>query len=150
MPTAVHTTSRAVALLALVAACALVVAGCGKSKEDKAQTAVCNARADIQKQVDTLTSMSAGTVSITQVEDALKAIQNDLSTIKNEQPNLKPARQQQVQQAVSTFGAEVATAAKEALSSLNADKLKANVKTAAQTLASGVKQALGPIDCSSA
>ena len=40
----------AVAALAL----ALILAACGESKEDKAQTSVCSARADIKAQVDEL------------------------------------------------------------------------------------------------
>ena len=46
-----------VVLLALVAV-ALVLAACGESKEDKAMKSVCNARADISKQIDQLKNLS--------------------------------------------------------------------------------------------
>ena len=74
-------------LLALVAA-VLVLAACGESKEDKAMKSVCNARADISKQIDHLKSLTPTTATIEGVQSSLTSIGKDLSTIKDAQGDL--------------------------------------------------------------
>ena len=54
--------SIAAVLIALLAALAL--GACGESKEDKAKSTVCDARADISKEVDQLTGLTASTVTV--------------------------------------------------------------------------------------
>ena len=53
-------------LAALLGAVALLVA-CGESEGEKAQTEVCDARADIQRRVDDLGDLTITTASIEQV-----------------------------------------------------------------------------------
>ena len=66
-------------VLALLAC--LAVGACGQSKQDKAKSTVCDARADISKQVDKLKGLTPSTVTIDGVQSSLKAISSDLSKI---------------------------------------------------------------------
>jgi hypothetical protein len=66
----------------------LALGACGESSEDKAQATVCDARADIGKQVDTLTSLTATTVTKDAVTQSLDAIKSDLSDMSSTQADL--------------------------------------------------------------
>ena len=57
-----------------VAIAGLLPVACGESDEDKAKSQVCDARADIQKQVDELSGLTITTASVDQVQQSLKAI----------------------------------------------------------------------------
>ena len=65
-------------ILVLVAA-ALALAACGESTQDKAQSQVCDARADIGKQVDDLKALTPATFTTDAVTKSLDAIRSDLS-----------------------------------------------------------------------
>src|SRR5436190_19297839 len=80
------------AIAALLAALLLAVAGCGESKEDKAKKQVCSARADLQKQVNELSSLTLATATVNGVKDSVNAITNDLKKIKDAQRDLNAAR----------------------------------------------------------
>ena len=97
--------SIAAVLIALLAALAL--GACGESKEDKAKSTVCDARADISKEVDQLTGLTASTVTVDGVQNSLKAITSNLSKIKDAQGDLSGNRRQQVQDATKTFTSQV-------------------------------------------
>ncbi len=71
---------------------ALVLAGCGESSQEKAKAQVCKAKSDISKQVKMLSELTISTNLLTQAKDGLEAIASDLTTIKDAQPNLAPAR----------------------------------------------------------
>ena len=77
------------------------------SAQDQAASEVCSARGDIQTQVKTLTSLSAGNATRGDVTSALTAIQSDLQKIKDAQPNLAPERKQQVKDAAAAFGTQL-------------------------------------------
>ena len=79
---------------------------------------MCAARADIQAQVETLTTLSAGSATKTSVTAALGAITNDLQKIKDAQADLTPERKQQVQDAVTAFGTQLQDIAAEAVAGL--------------------------------
>ena len=64
---------------------------------------VCDARADIQTQVETLTTLSTGNATKADVTSALAAITADVQKIKDAQAELTPERKQQVQDAVTAF-----------------------------------------------
>ncbi|MGH2907043.1 MAG: hypothetical protein ACRDKI_09800 [Solirubrobacterales bacterium] len=136
-------------MLVLAVACALVAAGCGKSKEEKALATVCSARADIQKNVGELTSYSATTVTLNGVKGNLTAIQDDLKTIRDAQPDLGPTPKQQVSQALSSFGDAVTSSVKQLGTSLSISGLESNLKKSTSQLESSFQQALEPIDCNS-
>jgi uncharacterized protein YicC (UPF0701 family) len=117
------------------------------SAQDQASTQVCSARGDIQAQVKTLTSLSAGNATRADVTSALTAIQSDLQKIKDAQPNLAPERKQQVKDAAAAFAAQLKDVVKQTVSGLTKNDAQTQAKNAAASLESAVKQSLEPIDC---
>ena len=85
----------------------LLLAGCGESSEEKAKAQVCTAKSDISKQVKMLSELTISTSLLTQAKDGLEAIAADLTKIKDAQPNLAPARKEQISSATHTFEAQV-------------------------------------------
>src|SRR4051812_10717043 len=70
------------ALAAMLAACG------GQSKQEKAQSQVCTARADISKQVKTLKGLTLSTATTSQAKSSLQAIRDDLGKIRSAQGDL--------------------------------------------------------------
>jgi hypothetical protein len=133
----------------------IAFSACGESAQDKAKAQVCSARADINKQIAKLAGLSISTSFVTEGKAGFEAIAADLKKIKEAQPNLEPARKEQVEAATKGFEAQLNTitagvAAKlgsgnplSALSSAGPE-----LKSAVTQLASDYKQALAPISCS--
>jgi hypothetical protein len=139
---------RARAGLALCGVLAVGALGaCGDSPEEKAQSQVCDARADIKTQIDTITSLPLSTESVAKAGDAVKAIGDDVKKIADAQPDLKGDRKEQVQAANKAFGDQVRAAAKEALQTGASGDATASLKSAAEGLGNAYKSALAPIDC---
>jgi hypothetical protein len=139
---------------------AVALTGCGSSSDsgspakeatpsaqDRAASQVCSARADIQTQVGTLTSLSAGTATKADVTSALTAIQADVQKMTAAQRDLTPERKQQVQDATSAFATELRAIVRQAVAGLPASDAKTQAKNAAESLKSAVKTSLEPIDC---
>jgi hypothetical protein len=137
---------RLVLPLALLAVLAL--GACGESKEDKAMTSVCSARADINKQINHLKSLTPTTATIEDVQASLTAIGSDLSKIKDAQGDLSGDRKQQVQSANQTFTSQLKTITSSAVKSLSLSDATAQLTSALQQLAAAYKKNLAPIDCS--
>ena len=133
-----------VAGLLLIAATA---AGCGESDAEKAQTQVCDARADLKKQVDELSALTPATATADGVEKNLNAIQDDLNQMKDAQPDLSEERQQEVESATQEFTSEVEAVAGDLGSSLSASGAQAKLQAAGEQLASSYQQAFAQIDC---
>jgi flagellar hook-length control protein FliK len=131
----------------VVAISGLLPLACGESDEDKAKSQVCDARADIEKQVDTLTGLTITSASVDQIQESLKAIGDDLKDMTDAQGDLDPDRKQQVETATKTFGSQVATIGQQVLSGLSGSDAQAQVESAVDDLAASYKQALAPIDC---
>jgi len=133
-------------LLALVAA--LGLSACGESKEDKAKSTVCDARADISKQVDQLKGLTVSTVTIDGVQSSLKAIRGDLSKIADAQGDLSGDRRQQVQDATKTFTSQLQSIAGSVVKSQSLSDAKAQLTSALQQLGAAYKQSFARVDCS--
>lgn len=133
-----------VASLLLVAAIAV---GCGESDADKAQTQVCDARADLDKQVDKLASLTPTTATVDAVTGALDAIKNDLQQISDAQGDLNDERKQEVQSANEKFSAQLQAVVSDLGSNLSLSGAKAQVESAGKELASSYKQTFASIDC---
>jgi uncharacterized protein YjbJ (UPF0337 family) len=138
--------SIACLLLALVAAFAL--GACGESKEDKAKSAVCDARSDISKQVDKLKGLTVSTVTIDGVQESLKAIRSDLSKIKDAQGDLSSDRRQQVEDANKAFTSQVQSIVGSVGKSTSLSDAKAQLTSAVQDLAAAYQQSFARVDCS--
>jgi major membrane immunogen (membrane-anchored lipoprotein) len=134
-------------IIVLIAA-ALVLAACGESEQEKAQTQVCDARADISKEVDELRGLTPSTASIDGVTASLQAIRSSLGKIKDAQGNLNGERKQQVQEANQQFEADMRTIVQSLGSSLSLREGATQVKDATSKLADSYQQTLGRVDCS--
>jgi hypothetical protein len=134
-------------LLAGLLLIATTAGGCGESDEEKAQTQVCDARADLKKQVDELAALTPATATVDGVKANLTAIRNDLSEIADSQVDLSDDRKQQVESATQEFTSEVRAVAGELGSSLSASGAKAKLQAAGEQLASSYQQAFAQIDC---
>jgi predicted nucleic acid-binding Zn-ribbon protein len=142
---------RAVLRLGFLVAGLLLLAGttvgCGESDADKAQTQVCDARADMQTQIDELAGLTPATATVDGVKKNLNAIEDDLKQIKDAQGNLNEERKQQVASATQDFTAELQGIASGLTSDLSLSGAKAKLETAGKQLASAYQQTFAQIDC---
>jgi len=127
---------------------ALALTACGESAQEKAKAEVCSARADISKQVSTLTSLTASTISPSAVKTGVEAIANDLTKIKKAQGNLAPARKEQVETATHTFEAQLSSILTGITSNLSLSNAETQFKSALTQLGESYKKTLAPINCS--
>ena len=126
---------------------AFALGACGESSEDKAQTAVCDARADIGKQVDELKGLTASTVTADAVQQNLSAIRSDLKDITNAQSDLSGDRRSEAEAANKAFSSSVRGIVAELGTSLSASDAKAGLVTALQQLAATYKSTFQPLNC---
>jgi Tfp pilus assembly protein PilP len=133
-------------LLALLVC--LAVGACGQSKQDKAKSTVCDARADISKQVDKLKGLTPSTVTIDGVQSSLKAISSDLSKIKDAQGDLSADRRKKVEDATKTFTSQVQSIAGSIGKSTSLSQAKTQLSSALQQLGTAYKQSFAGVDCS--
>ena len=133
--------------IVMLLSAAIAVAACGQSQQDKAKTQVCDARADVSKQVDTLRGLTLSTATVDGVTANLKAIRDDLGTIAGAQADLSDSRRQQVQAANKAFTDQLRSTAANVGRSLSVADAKTQLKDATTQLASTYKNTLGRIDC---
>jgi hypothetical protein len=126
----------------------LVLAGCGESSQEKAKAQVCAARSDISKQVRALSELTLSTNILTQAKAGLEAIGNDVTKIKDAQPNLEPVRKQQVATATNTFATQVASIITGLVSNPSLSNAEKQLKSSLSQYAKSFEQAFAPIDCS--
>ena len=127
---------------------ALVLGACGESSEDKAQSTVCDARADIGTQVDKLKGLTPATVTTDAVSESLDAIKKDLQDIAGAQGDLSDDRRSEVEAANKAFTSSVQTIASDVVSSLSAADAKTALVTALQSLGDAYEKAFTPVNCS--
>lgn len=130
----------------LVVSLALGACG-GQSKSDKAKNTVCDARADINKQVNELKALTPSTVTVDGVQKNLKAISDDLSKIAGAQSDLSGDRKQQVQDANKAFTTQVKDIAGSLGTSTSLSSAKSQLTTALNQLADAYKQTFAKISC---
>ena len=126
---------------------AFALGACGESDEEKAQSKVCDAKADIGKQVDELKSLTPATVTTDAVTQNLNAIKNDLQDISDAQSDLSSDRRSEVEAANKAFTSSVQGIASEFGRSLSASDAKARVVTALDQLAASYQKAFAPVNC---
>jgi len=135
-------------LIAGLLLAALAVSACGgESKADKASKQVCDARADISKQVDELKGLTLSTATVSGVQENVSAIQADLKKIANAQGTLSDDRRKDVKAATDAFVSSVSSIAKGLTSSLSLSEARTRLTTAAQDLGTAYAASLGKIDC---
>ena len=134
---------------AVLASVVLVAAGCGdESAQDKAQSQVCDARANIQKSIDSLKDLTLSTATTDGIRQQLEGIRKDLGTIRDAQGDLNADRRETLQKANQEFGDTIKNVAQTVLRSTSAQDAEAEIQKAADQLESTYKSTLSPIDCS--
>lgn len=139
--------SRFFAVVALLLS-VLALASCGESSQEKAKAQVCEARSDISKQVKTLSGLTLSVNVLSEAKTGLEAIGKDLTKIKDAQPDLEPARREQIQTATNTFETQVSSILSELVSKPSLSKLETQLKSSLTQLASSYEKALTPLNCS--
>ena len=138
---------RTVSSVLAVAMLVFALGACGESDEEKAQNTVCDARADIGKQVDELGSLTPATVTADGVTQNLDAIKTDLQDISDAQSDLSSDRRSEAEAATKEFSSSVQETASQLGSSLSAADAKAQVVTALDQLAASYQKAFAPLNC---
>jgi hypothetical protein len=139
---------RRLATAFVILLAALGVAACGESSEEKAQTAVCDARDDIAEEVGELEAITPATFTTDDVTESLQSIQSDLSEIRDAQADLSDDRRQQVESANKAFAGQVEDAVTQVARSITAQDAADQVTQALQQLATGYEEAFSRVDCS--
>jgi hypothetical protein len=139
---------RKVLAIAVLLLGAVVLAGCGESAQEKATAQVCQARSDISKQAKMLSELTISTNLLTEGKTGLEAIGKDLTKIKEAQPNLAPARKQEIQAATDTFQTQVSSIVSGLISNPSLSNAEKQIKSSLTQFATSFEHALAPIDCS--
>jgi DNA repair exonuclease SbcCD ATPase subunit len=134
--------------LVMVLVLAIGLGACGESEEEKAQNEVCDAQADIQQQVDQLSSLSLETATLDGVQKNLTAIRDDLQKIGDAQGDLSDERKQQVESATNEFTSELQSIASDIGRSLSVADARTRLESAFDRLASAYEQSFARVDCS--
>jgi hypothetical protein len=134
-------------LLSLLAVTLLALGGCGDSKEEKALTAVCEAKNDIGKQVDTLQSLTLQTVTVDKVQSGVTAIRDDLKTISDNLPTVADDVKPDIQQANDQFKTQLGLIAVNIGRSISAEDSKAMLQASLTQLSESYQQAFAKVQC---
>jgi len=132
----------------LLAALAIPLAGCGESKQEKAQKSVCSAKSDINSRIATLKTVTPSVATLPQIKTEVTAIADDLKKIDSARGDLEPARKQQVQQATQTFEQQLKSVLSNLTSSFSLTNAASQLESALRQLEASYAQALAPIECS--
>lgn len=143
---AFRTPSKPIAVAVLLLS-ALALTSCGESAQEKAKAQVCEARSDISKHVKMLSELTLSLNVLTEAKTGLEAIGKDLTKIKDAQPNLEPARKEQVQTATHTFETQVSSILSELVSKPSLSKVEKQLKSSLTQLAGSYEKALAPVNC---
>jgi len=137
-------------ILVLAAAGALALGGCGgddSSKQDDAKAQVCDARADISKQVDTLKGITVSTATLDQIQTSLKAIDSDLKKIASAAGDLKGDDKSQLQQANKEFVTQINNIASSLIKSTSLSQAQSQAKSALNQLSDAYQQTFAKFSC---
>ena len=139
---------RAPLLLVGLLLAALSLSACGESEAEKAQKQVCDARADISKQVDELKGLTVTTATVSGLRENVGAIQDDLKKIAGAQDTLSEDRRTEVKAATDAFVSSVTSIAKGLTSDVSLSEARSRLAQAAQDLRAAYADSLARIDCS--
>jgi hypothetical protein len=137
-------------LTLLLVAAGVVLSACGgssQSSQDKARSNVCDARADIQKQVGQLSALTLSTATVDGFTANLTAIRGDLAKITDAQRDLSGDRKKQVQAANQAFAQQVRSTVQSVGKTLSLAQAESQIRAALGQLANSYRQTLGKIDC---
>ena len=135
------------ALAVSVVVVGLAFTACGESSEDKAKSDVCDARADVEKNVNELKDLTIGSATVDQIRSNLNGIADGLTKMTDAQGDLSDEQRKQVQQANAEFTSQLQSLAKDLGSSTSLEDAAAQLKSGFAKLANTYEAALAPIDC---
>jgi hypothetical protein len=121
--------SKSTALAALLVG-AFGLAACGESSSEKATKQVCSATSEISTQIKKLETLPISSSFPTEAKASVEAIDKSITKIKEAEPNLPTARQEELNAADNAFQAEIATITKDILSATKSSNLEAALKSA--------------------
>jgi uncharacterized lipoprotein YehR (DUF1307 family) len=125
----------------------MTLAACGQSDEEKAKAKVCDARDDIQTQVNELQNLTLGTATLDKVRSHLTAIRDDLQTMVDAQSDLSSSDKKQLDKANETFRSQMKALSGDLGRSVSIEDAAKQLKSDFAALATAYQQAFRPIDC---
>jgi ABC-type glycerol-3-phosphate transport system substrate-binding protein len=148
-------TPRMSAALAALLLSALGLAACGESSSEKATKQVCSATSEISTQIKKLETLPISSSFPSEAKASVEAIDKSISKIKEAEPNLPTARQEELNAADKAFEAQIATITKDVVSASKSSNLEAalkaaepQIKASLSTLSSDYKKAFEALKCS--
>jgi hypothetical protein len=133
---------------AAVVVTALALGACGTSKEDEAKQQVCDARANIEREVNDLKQQTPATVTVDAVSKSLQSIGDDLRKIGDAQADLSDERRRDVQDANAAFAAQIREIGSTVLRSSSLQDARAQLESAVADLQKTYGDTLATVDCS--
>ena len=109
---------------------ALGVAACGESSQEKASKQVCSAVKEIDTQIKKLESLPISSSFPTEAKASVEAVDKSITQIKEAEPNLETARQEELNAADKAFETEIAEITKSVASATKSSNLEAALKSA--------------------
>jgi hypothetical protein len=130
-----------------LAVVALAASGCGESEEEKAQNQVCDARAGIASEVESLGALTPSTVTADAVRDSVDSIKADLKEIGEARDDVSEARREDLKAANTAFAASIREIGANVLRSQSVEEARTQLTTSVDTLAASYRSTLGTFDC---
>jgi hypothetical protein len=136
----------AVSILLALSVVALASCG-GESDAERAQNQVCDARDEIQKQIQGLAATDVETATVDGIRQRLSAINTQVGKISEARNDLGDQRKQEVQSAISAFGSQVEAAVNNIGKGGSLAEGLTELQNSLIELRDGFQRSLAPIDC---
>ena len=140
---------KTIAVISIVVMALLAAAGCGgsQSASDKAKSQACDARSDIQTQVDTLKGLPLSPDSVDKAKTALQKINSDLDTIATAAPTVKGDLGSQLKAANAAFKTQVQQITDSITSAQSLTAAATALASAGSTLSDAYQKAFANVQC---
>jgi hypothetical protein len=140
---------KTIGRISIVAMAMLAAAGCGGSQSaaDKAKSQACDARSDIQTQVDTLKGLPLSPDSVDKAKTALQKINSDLDTIATAAPTVKGDLGSQLKDANAAFKTHVQQISGSIASAQSLTAAATALASAGSTLGNAYQKAFANVQC---
>jgi hypothetical protein len=140
---------KTIAVISIVVLALLTAAGCGgsQSASDKAKSQACDARSDIQTQVDTLKGLPLSPDSVDKAKTALQKINSDLDTIATAAPTVKGDLGSQLKAANAAFKTQVQQITDSITSAQSLTAAATALASAGSTLSDAYQKAFANVQC---
>jgi hypothetical protein len=140
---------KTIAVISIVVLALLTAAGCGgsQSASDKAKSQACDARSDIQTQVDTLKGLPLSPDSVDKAKTALQKINSDLDTIATAAPTVKGDLGSQLKAANAAFKTQVQQITDSITSAQSLTAAATALASAGSSLSDAYQKAFANVQC---